>query len=102
MRLNPFQLKTICDNAEKYFGSQVHLWLFDSRVDDHKKGGDIDLYIESTIQDVALLVDAKLDFLRALHRLLGEQKIDVVLNRLHSKKTLPIFQIAKETGVRLR
>lgn len=102
MRLNSFQLQTICDNAEKYFGSQVHVWLFGSRVDDQKKGGDIDLYVESDIEDISLLVDAKLSFLRALHYALGEQKIDVVLNRLNSNKTLPVFKIAKETGIRLR
>lgn len=102
MRLNSFQLKTVCENAEKYFGSQAHVWLFGSRVDDQKKGGDIDLYVETDIKDTSLLVDAKLSFLQALHQTLGDQKIDLVLNRLNSNITLPIFQIAKETGIRLR
>ena len=100
MRLNPIQLNTICATAEEYFGSSVRIWLFGSRVDNKKKGGDIDLYIESDIQETSLLVDAKFNFLRALHRLLGDQKIDVVLHRFNAN--LLIYDVAKETGVRLR
>jgi hypothetical protein len=44
---------------------------------------------------------AKLLFLQALHSALGEQKIDVVL-RLANKTSLPIYQIAKETGIQLQ
>jgi predicted nucleotidyltransferase len=48
VRLTVTQNKLICETAEKYFGSDVHVWLFGSRVNDNAKGGDIDLYIEST------------------------------------------------------
>ncbi len=43
MRLTDFQIKTICESAEKNFGKDTHIWLFGSRVDDEAKGGDIDL-----------------------------------------------------------
>lgn len=101
MRLTSFQQQTICQNARRYFGDMTHVWLFGSRVDDTKRGGDIDLYIEPENQDISLLALAKLQFLRALHLALGEQKIDVVL-RLTSAKPLPIYQIAKETGIKLQ
>lgn len=101
MRLTPFQQQTICQNARHYFGDMTHVWLFGSRIDDTKRGGDIDLYIEPENQDVSLLALAKLQFLRALHSKLGEQKIDVVL-RSANAKSLPIYQIAKETGIELQ
>ena len=44
---------------------------------------------------------AKLHFLRSLHSELGEQKIDVVL-RLENTTILPIYDIAKETGIQLQ
>jgi hypothetical protein len=70
-------------------------------VDDNRRGGDIDLYIEPEIQNPATLVDAKLCFLMELHRRFGEQKIDVVIRPSDSKEDLPIYRIARETGVQL-
>ncbi len=101
MRLTAFQQQTICQNAHRYFGESTQVWLFGSRVNEYKRGGDIDLYIEPENQEMAALALAKLYFLRALHSTLGEQKIDVVL-RLTNAKALPIYQIAKETGIQLQ
>jgi len=56
MRITQIQKHIICETAEKYFGSDVHIWLFGSRVNDQAKGGDIDLYIEPSIQNIADLV----------------------------------------------
>jgi hypothetical protein len=47
------------------------------------------------------LVFAKLQFLRDLHKKIGEQKIDVVLHRPNSQTDLPVYRIAKQTGVLL-
>ncbi|MDQ6969613.1 MAG: nucleotidyltransferase domain-containing protein [Mariprofundus sp.] len=101
MRLTEFQSSRIQKEAKKFFGSQSHVWLFGSRVDDGQRGGDIDLYIEPGIQDVDALVDARLSFLVEIHRVLGNQKIDVVLHRDNSSVDLPIYRIARETGERL-
>lgn len=100
MRLDETQLKVICETFQKYFAQTDHIWLFGSRVDDSKKGGDIDLYIETTYNAVEA-VSAKLSFLTDLNFELGEQKIDVVLNLISSKAELPIYDIAKSQGVRL-
>ncbi|MDQ6994805.1 MAG: nucleotidyltransferase domain-containing protein [Mariprofundaceae bacterium] len=100
MRLTEQQQQAICKAAKKHFGDDVHVVLFGSRVSDEKKGGDIDLYIETEMQETAKLVDAKLHFLVDLHLPLGEQKIDVVLNTGHVTN-MPIHRIAKETGVSL-
>lgn len=102
MRITPRQQQIICETAACYFGSDVHIWLFGSRVNDHARGGDIDLYIEPSLQKVSDLVMAKLHFLRDVHQKIGEQKIDVVLRRADSTQDLTVYQIAKQTGVMLR
>lgn len=101
MRLSQPQVDVICASAVKNFGQSARVWLFGSRIDEQSKGGDIDLYIEPEIQDPAELVDAKLHFLLELHKKLGDQKIDVVIRRAEFKEDLPIFRIARETGVQL-
>ena len=59
-------------------------------------------YIESQTQKPTDLITAKLQFLRDLHKKLGEQKIDVVLRRADSTVDLPVYRIAKQTGVLLQ
>ncbi len=101
MRLSAFQANVIRDSVVKNFGQAARVWLFGSRVNDQRKGGDIDLYIEPEFQDTARLVESKLHLLRDLHKKLGEQKIDVVIHRDAFNEDLPIFRIARETGIRL-
>ncbi len=101
MRLTPAQLDIIRTLVAEQFGKSSHVWLFGSRVDDTKRGGDIDLYIEPEETDLNKLVDAKLHFLMRLHQALGEQKIDVVIRPKQTTDELPIYQIAKSTGVAL-
>ncbi|MHB1896659.1 MAG: nucleotidyltransferase domain-containing protein, partial [Metallibacterium sp.] len=47
MRLTPEQAAIIRSAAAEVFGSDARVWLFGSRVDDSKRGGDIDLLIET-------------------------------------------------------
>ena len=101
MRLSKPQIDAIRLSAQGNFGSRARVWLFGSRVDEQRAGGDIDLYVEPEIQDPAELVEAKLHFLLELHKKLGEQKIDVVIRRAAFREELPIYRIARETGVRI-
>lgn len=101
MRLSDIQAEQIRDSAAKHFGAASRLWLFGSRTDPQRRGGDIDLYIEPEIQTADEIVDAKLKFLRELHSTLGEQRIDVVIRRGAFKDELPIYRVARETGIRL-
>ena len=100
MRISEQQRQIIKQTICKYFGVDSQVRLFGSRADDNTRGGDVDIYIEPQIQDVDDIVDAKLDTLVALHQLLGEQKIDLVINRKMGI-TLPIYDIAKDTGIPL-
>ena len=75
----------------------TEVWLFGSRVDDHKKGGDIDLYIES---ETEIQMMEQLRLMSKLQRALGFRKIDLIIRTPNSPER-PIFQTAKKTGIRL-
>lgn len=101
MRLSDQQRSIIRNAVSENFGTETNVWLFGSRVDDAARGGDIDLYIEAATDDADAIVESKLRFLVALYKKLGEQKIDVVIRRPGFKEDLPIYQVAKRTGVKL-
>jgi len=77
MRLSVHQHETIKRCFKEVFGTG-DIYLFGSRVDDSKKGGDIDLYI--VIEEHENLFEKKIKFLAKVKREIGEQKIDVVFN----------------------
>jgi predicted nucleotidyltransferase len=78
MRLSTIERKTIKDTTHKVFGENAQVFLFGSRVDDTKKGGDIDLFIVT--DNKTDLFQKKILFLAKLKQALGEQKIDLVFN----------------------
>lgn len=98
MRLSDRELTAIKSSFQKHFGPNDHLWLFGSRADDTRKGGDIDLYVETELS-AKEAVQGKIKFDAELMMTIGEQRIDIVLNLVHSDTKLPIYEIAKETGV---
>ncbi len=49
MRLTPRQQQIIREAARDVFGTEARVWLFGSRVDDSRRGGDIDLYYLRTV-----------------------------------------------------
>ncbi len=96
MRLTTSEINAITQNAKNIFGDAAKVYLFGSRVDDSKKGGDIDLYVISENQDN--LYEKKVKFLSALDMSLGEQKIDVVIAK---DKNRPIEKEAIAKGIEL-
>ena len=100
MRLSTEQIKAIKQETELFFGAGAQVWLFGSRVDDTKKGGDIDLYLRPVVNDAAQLAKARFAFLARLKQRIGDQKIDLVLQRA-GDEDLPIHVHAKQQGVRL-
>ena len=75
MRLSEKQIKVLKDKLNS-ISSSAKLYLFGSRVDDTKKGGDIDLLVvskEVTKKDLRLL---RIDFFDHFE----EQKLDIVLD----------------------
>lgn len=99
MRLTPHQQTAINTAAKNNFGQNVGVWLFGSRADDSKKGGDIDLLIRPDPDAADQLFVKKVRLLSQLERDLGQRKIDVVIESPHD--TRPIVAIAHATGVEL-
>ena len=61
MRLTPAQIDTIQSTAEVVLGDDAQVWLYGSRLDDQRKGGDIDLLIESS-QKASIMNRAKIKY----------------------------------------
>lgn len=99
IRLSEEELLFLKKQFRLFFSSEDHLWIFGSRVDLNKRGGDLDLYIETTEKEVDQAIKKKNRLIIALWEQWGEQKIDVVLNIVALQEQLPIFKIAKEEGV---
>jgi len=80
MRLTPRQLDAIEHAAKECFAPYATIRLFGSRLDDHRRGGDIDLLVEPPAPLAPRdLVDKRNRFIAGLYRLLGEQRIDVLI-----------------------
>ncbi len=77
MRLSLRYINTIKKYFYEFFG-EGDVFLFGSRTDDSKKGGDIDLYF--VVKNHDSLFEKKIKFLSRVKRELGEQKIDIVFN----------------------
>lgn len=94
-------MDSIKEAFNHHFAPADHLWIFGSRVDPDARGGDIDLYIETTISPSQEALNRKLAFVCELYEAIGLQKIDVVLNLVDSNFHLPLYDIAKSEGVQL-
>ncbi len=99
MRITTKEHKAIVNIAHQFFDETAEIYLFGSRVDDNKKGGDIDLYIIPSYQiNAEQLYNKKIKFLVALQLSIGEQQIDVVIAK---DKNRLIEQEAIRTGIAL-
>jgi predicted nucleotidyltransferase len=92
MRLTENQRESIKSVVISVIGKESRIWLFGSRVDDSKRGGDIDLLVETET-----VVPGRVG---ALAVRLGNRKIDVLLKDA-STADAPIYHAARQTGVLL-
>ena len=100
MRLTTEEQEIICRVFRGCYGPEAHLWLFGSRVDDQRRGGDIDLYIEAFDVDLDAAVKLKSNFSRGLRAELGDRRIDIVV-KYNNDKELLIHRIARKTGIQM-
>ncbi len=99
MRLPKETQEAIIRVFKKHF-PEGKLYLFGSRADLEKRGGDIDLLCEQD-GDPVLLIEKKLAFLVELDQTIGEQQVDLILYRPMDNPDSEIAKIAKKTGVKL-
>ena len=100
MRLDEREIEAIKASFLSFFGPDDHIWLFGSRVDNSKKGGDIDLYIQTHLPGETAYYKRR-DFVISLRDKIGEQKIDTVLHLIDTDFHLPIYDVAQQEGVKL-
>ena len=98
MRLDPEIVPRLVAEIRQVYGLDAELWLFGSRTDDSAKGGDIDLYVETT--DDMNQLDRYIESRSRLFKLFGDRKIDLVVHA-RSRETSPIERIARKTGIKL-
>jgi predicted nucleotidyltransferase len=99
MRLSPEQIATIKQTAHALLGDGARVFLFGSRVDDAKKGGDIDLLLE-TDRPVVNRATTLGALYVALIRQLGDRKIDILLKD-STTRPAPVLDIARQSGIQL-
>lgn len=77
MRLSEREVQIIKEAVSRWFGPGSRVYLFGSRVDDQRRGGDIDLFVKTDLspQDANR---AKLQAITDIQLALGDQKIDMV------------------------
>jgi predicted nucleotidyltransferase len=95
MRLTTAQIDTIRRTAHQNFGADALIWLFGSRADDTKRGGDVDLYVEATQKGTLMsALRCKISLEESL-----DLPVDLVVKEPGKDK--PIYNLAKSQGVRL-
>jgi predicted nucleotidyltransferase len=95
MRITEYEKNVIID-AVKSVDPDAKVWLFGSRTDDSKKGGDIDIAILS--EKINNEVMQKIQVRRFICDRIGEQKIDIVTS-IQGKEAF--FRMAMSEGIQL-
>ncbi|WP_295886275.1 nucleotidyltransferase domain-containing protein [uncultured Thiohalocapsa sp.] len=103
MRLTRLQIQAIKRAVADHFGADAQVWLFGSRTDDKRRGGDFDFYVETALDDPAEVIDRKLRVLAQLHATpdFEDEKIDLVIKPAIAGPYPPIYDRARRQGVRL-
>ena len=96
VRLSEKQISTIKETAKSVFGEDCKVYIFGSRADLSRRGGDIDILILT--KNTKNKFKKKIKFIANLYKRLGEQKFDVIIT--DNPKT-DIEKIAFKTGVEI-
>jgi len=98
MRLTHFEQNMIKKAFIESF-EEGRLYLFGSRVDDSKRGGDIDLYIDLDYDlKIEEVLEKQTRFRLKLYEKIGEQKIDIIVSK---DKNRSIEKEILKTGILL-
>ena len=101
MRLSELEIDAIKAAINKYFEQEARVYLFGSRVDEDKSGGDIDLYVETELTGQEL-IKAKLQAMSEIQLRIGDRKIDIVTASSQQSTHVPlVIQEARKFGIAL-
>jgi hypothetical protein len=100
MRLSQTDVKAILDCFRNVSTPDVYLYLIGSRVDDNKRGGDIDLLAVFASDDQRQQF-SKLDFVVSLKKSLGERRIDVTMALKTDLDNDPFLKSVMPTAIKL-
>ena len=96
MRLTNEQLQLISDTVHRLAGTDASVYLFGSRLDDHAKGGDIALLIESDTR-LPLILRAQIQM--QLESLLS-LPVDIV-SKTRGEEATPFQVISQNNSVKV-
>jgi uncharacterized protein len=102
MRLSIVERRAVESASREALPAGTRVLLFGSRLDDNRRGGDIDLLVELpeplSADDV---VNRRTRFTARLYRLLEERRIDVVMTQQGSQDRRAVVTAARQQGVEL-
>ena len=80
MRLSATERSAIATAAQKVLPAGTRVMLFGSRTDDLRRGGDIDLLVETAGPvDAQQIVELRSRLAASLYRSMGERRIDILV-----------------------
>ncbi len=102
MRLTPEEKNAICSVVRSFCPAQALLYLYGSRADDTKSGGDIDLLLVVSSSNVEELVGNKIHHILAtLKQAIGDQHIDFSVQTPEKAAKNPFFKMILKSAVEL-
>lgn len=94
MRLTPIEHSFVKTIAQATWGEHVKVTLFGSRLHDHQRGGDLDLYVETAQPSLQTTLNCKIQLQTLL-----DIPVDLIVKPYGD--TSPIALIAKSQGILL-
>lgn len=102
MRLQPKEVEAIAQTLRDTFAPGTAAFLFGSRVDDSRRGGDIDLLVEiPELLSPVEVVRLRSRFVSRLYWLLDEQRIDVVIATRDAHDSREVVAVARREGLKV-
>ncbi len=96
MRLSEEELKNIKEVIKRY-DTNSEIYIFGSRLDNSKKGGDIDIMVVSKVINFEKILDIKAE----LYEKLGFRKIDLVVSKGYAEESQNFKKNIYLEGVRI-
>jgi len=81
VRISIKEKNSICESLDRNLKDiDFHIYLFGSRTNDQKKGGDIDLLLQVSPKDFSSVVNKKYQLRFDLEEALGDQRVDLTIS----------------------